>query len=372
MGMRGTKRILLVVCALFALQLGSLIAPAYACGCGAMIPEAQKRMNVDRESSAVHWDGRTEQIVMRFSVSGDAARSAAWIMPVPSRATVELGDSGLFDELDELTRPEHRDRYYFWPRGRDWPFRSSNGDSAGAPPPMAAAPPVGVVGRQRLGKFDVARLTATDPEALSTWLHENGFALPPRLGPELKPYVAQKWEYVAVRLAPEHEDEALTGTLDPLRIRFASERLVYPMRLSRLALHSQTLDLFVFAAHRMEPLDRIGGDAPEVTFAGEVEPRGAVGKLTGGAPAFLTALEQYFPEPWEINGDHELRATDADTPFRRVLYRDRLLVVAGVPVWLITVGAVVAAVVAAVLLRVRARRRRVVQPPPVAVPPPLS
>ncbi|MFE3657153.1 DUF2330 domain-containing protein [Streptomyces sp. NPDC059165] len=369
--MRGMKRILLLVCALFAVQLGSLIAPAYACGCGAMIPEAQKRMNVDRETSAVHWDGRTEEVVMRFSVSGDGARSAAWVMPVPGRATVELGDSALFDELEGLTRPERRDRYHFWPRGSDWPFDPSTGDTAAAPPPAAAAPPVGVVGRQRLGRFDVARLTATDPDALSGWLHEHGFTLPPRLAPELKPYVDQKWEYVAVRLAPERADEGLRGTLDPLRIRFASQRLVYPMRLSRLALHSQTLDLYVLAAHRMEPRDRIGGNAPEVTFAGEVEPWGAVGELTGGTPAFLTALEQYFPEPWRIDGDHELRATAEDAPFRRVVYRDRLLVVAGVPVWLITVGAVVAAVVTVLVRQLRARGRRAAVPPPVSAPPPL-
>ncbi|MGW7364906.1 DUF2330 domain-containing protein [Streptomyces sp. NPDC054841] len=370
--MRGMNRILLVVCALFALQLGSLIAPAYACGCGAMIPEGTSRMAVERETSAVHWDGRTEQIVMRFTVDGNAPR-AAWIMPVPSRATVELGDGMLFDQLEAITAPEHRTRHYFWPRQGDWPFDVTDGVGAAEPPRAAGAPPVGVVGRERLGDFDVARLTATDPDALGGWLDENGFELPDRLAPELKPYVDQKWEYVAVRLAPDRTDATLSGTLDPLRIRFASERLVYPMRLSRLAREPQSLGLYVFAPHRMEPRDRIGGDAPEVTYAGKVESGGAVGRLTGGAPAFLTAFEQQFPEPSRIDGDHELRAADADTPFRRVVYENELLTVAGVPVWLLTVGGVLAAVVTAVLLRVRARRRRPVVPPAeVYVPPPLS
>ncbi|MEV8408408.1 DUF2330 domain-containing protein [Streptomyces niveus] len=52
-------------------------------------------MGVDRETSVVRWDGATEQIVMRFTVNGDA-REAAWIMPVPGRADVELGDPALF------------------------------------------------------------------------------------------------------------------------------------------------------------------------------------------------------------------------------------------------------------------------------------
>src|SRR3954467_10223868 len=84
-------RVLAVVVTLLGIQLGSLIAPAYACGCGAMIPGARTRVTVGREESVVRWDGRQEQIVMSLTVGGDAER-AAWIMPVPHRATVRLGD----------------------------------------------------------------------------------------------------------------------------------------------------------------------------------------------------------------------------------------------------------------------------------------
>ncbi|MET9698533.1 DUF2330 domain-containing protein [Streptomyces sp. NPDC006529] len=350
--------------ALLATQLGSLISPAYACGCGAMIPDARSRIGVGRESSVVRWDGATEQIVMRFSVSGDAHR-AAWVMPVPGRATVELGDPDLFADLAELTRPEHRTRGYFWPRDRDWPFGSGRADGAGAAP-SAGAPEVGVVGREQLGDFDVARLTATDPQALRGWLRDNGFELPEGLATELKPYVDQQWEYVAVRLAPKEPGRTLRGDLDPLRIRFASDRLVYPMRLSRLAKTAQSLGLYVLADHRMEPRSSIGGAAPEVTFAGRLDPKAgavnhALAELTEGKPVFLTAIEQRFPQPARIEGDHELRAAAADTPYQRVIYRDRLLTVGdGIPVWLLTVGTAVAALVAAgaVALRLRRRRRR--------------
>ncbi len=142
------RRILTAFVALLALQAGSLVAPAYACGCGAMIPDKARRIGVDREESAVRWDGRTETIVMRFSVHGDAER-AAWIMPVPSRADVSLGDPELFDEIDRLTAPERRDRFHFWPREDDWPFDTGHGDGAGAAP--GAGTGVGVVGRERLG-----------------------------------------------------------------------------------------------------------------------------------------------------------------------------------------------------------------------------
>ncbi|AEN09734.1 MULTISPECIES: DUF2330 domain-containing protein [unclassified Streptomyces] len=358
-GPGGTRcgRVLSLLLILAALQLGSLVAPAYACGCGAMVPSERSRIAVGQETSVVHWDGRTEQIVMRLTVRGDA-REAAWIMPVPHRASVELGDAALFDELAEITAPVRETRHHFWPRDGDWPFAERDG--AGAPAPGAAAP-VGVVDRRRLGPFDVARLTATDPEALRTWLEGNGFALPGPLEAALRTYVDQGWEYVAVRLAPEEAGAVLTGALDPLRLRFASDRPVYPMRLSRLARTAQSLGLYVIAEHRMEPSGAIGGREPEVTFAGRLErtvPDGAVAGLVGDGPAFLTAFDQYFPDPSRIDGDHELRAAAADTPYRTVRHRDELLAVGGVPAWLLSVLAVLLLAVARALRAVRRRRAR--------------
>nr|WSW47475.1 DUF2330 domain-containing protein [Streptomyces sp. NBC_01001] len=351
------RRIAALLLALLATQLGSLISPAYACGCGAMIPEGYARIGVERETSVVRFDGRTEQIVMRFVVRGDAPR-AAWIMPVPGRATVELGDGEMFRQLTWLTRPEFKTRSYFWPRDRDWPFSSGTGDSVGAPMPGAGAPSVGVVGREQLGDFDVARLTATDPDALRNWLEANGFKLPEGLAAELKPYVDQKWEYVAVRLAPRQQGKTLTGTLDPLKIRFDSDRLIYPMRLSRLAKTPQSLGLYILADHRMEPASPIGGAKPKVTFAGTVTPEGGLATLTGGKPAFLTAIDQEFPEPGRIDGDHELRATAADAPYHKVIYTGELLTVGGIPAWLLTVGAVLVALVALAAGTFTLRRRR--------------
>ncbi|MGW0364460.1 DUF2330 domain-containing protein [Streptomyces sp. NPDC002990] len=352
------RRILALLFALLATQVGSLISPAYACGCGAMIPDGQSAIGVDRETSVVRWDGRTEQIVMRFSVRGDARR-AAWIMPVPGRATVELGDPDMFSDLTRLTLPERKTRSYFWPRNKDWPFSLSPVDGVAGALPGSGEPSVGVVGREQLGDFDVARLTATDPDALRNWLETNGFRLPDRLGTELQPYVDQKWEYVAVRLAPRQQGKPLRGDLDPLKIRFESDRLVYPMRLSRMATTPQALRLYVLADHRMEPRSRIGGSAPAVTFAGRVAPEdGPLAELAGGAPVFLTAIEQEFPEPSRIDGDHELRATAKDTPYRRTVYRERLLTVGdGIPVWLLTVSAVLVAGAVFAVIRLRGRGR---------------
>ncbi|MGW1865208.1 DUF2330 domain-containing protein [Streptomyces mauvecolor] len=357
-GQRRWRRALLVALALVAMQLGSLVAPAYACGCGAMVPQSGRQLSVKQETSAVRFDGHTEQIVMRLTVDGNAPK-AAWIMPVPSRATVKLGDRHLFDQLEELSEPVNRTRSYFWPRDGDWPFAKSRSVGDGAPNP-GAKPPVEVIGRERLGPFDVARLTATDPTALRDWLTRNGFQLPPALATELRPYVDQKWEYVAIRLAPDQQGQTLGGPLDPLSLTFASDRLVYPMRLSRLAKTPQTLNLYVLANHRMETTSPIGGSTPQLLFAGGIaHPTGSLADLVGReSPVYLTAMTQFFQHPSEITGDHELKKSTDDTPFQRARYTDELMTVGGIPAWLLTVGGVLVVLGAGAGLAVRARVRR--------------
>lgn len=109
----------------------------------------------------------------------------------------------------------------------------------------------------------------------------------------------------------------------------------------------------------MEPASPIGGSAPEVTFAGTIHPeRGPLAELAGAEPVFLTAIDQRFPVPGRIDGDHELRATAEDTPYRRAIYHDRLLTVGGVPVWLLTLGVVAVALTATAVVVLRIRDRR--------------
>ncbi|WP_411129855.1 DUF2330 domain-containing protein [Streptomyces sp. x-19] len=355
-GTAARRRALCLVLVLLAVQMGWLARPAYACGCGAMVHGPDTTVAVHHETSVVQWDGDTERIAMSLTVDGTAP-DAAWIMPVPHRATVRLGDPELPDELGDITAPAVELRHYFWPRGGDWPFEADfDGAVSAAPPP--ADPSVGVVGRERLGPFDVTRLTATDPGALRGWLAAHGFRLPPALAEALRPYVAQRWEYVAVRLAPADHGTPLTGTLDPLVLSFASDRLVYPMRLSRLASTPQALSLYLLAPHRMAPRGAIGGAPPRVVYAGRIRPEDAVRDFAGPAPVFLTALDQDFPQPQRISGDHEFRRAAADTPYRRVRQVDTLLTVGGIPLWIPTAGAALFLLMAATAALTAGRRRR--------------
>ncbi|WP_075779218.1 DUF2330 domain-containing protein, partial [Streptomyces acidiscabies] len=323
------------------------VAPAYAGG--ALIAGDDRRAAVTREVSVVRWDGAREQIVTRLTVAGDAP-DAGWLLPVPARASVELGDPALFDQLAAVTVPSYRTRQHFWPQDGDWPLTS--GADRGPLPP-GPRPGVGVVADQRLGPFTVTHLSATDPAALSAWLRAGGFDLPAGLQDALRPYVALRWQYVAIKLAPAAYG-ALRGALDPLHVTFAAQAPVYPMRLASTPV---ALSLYVLAAHRVEPVSAIGGSRPRVTYAGRVPTvSGSLSAFSRETP-YLTAIAVNLPTL--VTTDPVLRRAASDTPVRQVVYADRLRTLAGIPAWLLTVAAVILALAGtAIHLAVRGNRAR--------------
>ena len=212
-------------------------SPAPACACGIAIDAS-----VSEERGLVIEHRRSESIVLSLDLaSEDSEARPAVVVPVPgvpTVAAVEGGDPLAY--LERATAPP--------------PATEANGgdDAAGAP--------VDVIGRERIGGYDVARLGAADAGALERWLDQNGYALPDGAEPILADYADEDWRFVAIRLARGSE-----GRLKPLKISFDTEQTIYPMRLQQLAATPVSLTLFVLARaeRRVKGLDR--------TFSGPVE-----------------------------------------------------------------------------------------------------
>ncbi len=341
----------LLVLVIVAVAGLGVVHPSWACGCGALVTSTQSGVSVAQETSIVRYDGAREEIVMRLSVRSEA-RDAAWLMPTPARATVALGESAWFDQLDRLTAPRVvRHRHFF-------PHLGGLGNSAGAPA-RGDTGGVGVLARQRLGPFEVTTLSADDPGALATWLTSHGYHLPGRLSTALKPYVAERWTYTAIKLAPRKG--TLTGELDPLRITFPAASFVYPIRLSRLASTPQSVHLYVLAPHRVDVsgLNLFTTYAGRVTRADVASP--SLRSMVGGGVFMTELVRQYIP-PADFTGDLRLNYV-ADAAYQEIDDEDGgLVTLLGVPafLWLllIPVGLVVAAVAVAFRLARRSARVR--------------
>ena len=349
-GMRDRLLVRLLVVAAVTLTSLTLMRPSWACGCGALIARTDSGVNVAEETSIVHYDGRQEEIVMRLSVRS-AARDAAWLMPTPARARVTLGERAWFGQLDRLTEPAVV-------RHRRWLPRLGDRSYSGAPARPGGG--VGVLEQRRLGPFEVTTLSAGDSKALAAWLAAHGYYLPGRLAEALRPYVAQRWTYTAIKLSPEQG--RLTGELDPLRIAFPVRAPVYPIRLSRLAVTPQSVHLYVLAPHRVE-VSGLSGAGLTTTYAGRVAPANVASpglRTMLGGGAFMTELVRQGIAPSAFTGDLRLGYT-ADTPYRQVeSVDDGLVRFLGVPAFLWFGALAVAAVALAVVIPARraARVRR--------------
>ncbi|MEU4605890.1 DUF2330 domain-containing protein [Kribbella sp. NPDC023972] len=321
------------------------VTPAWACACGGYLPDTGSRARAYGENALVRYDDGTEQITLSMAING-SSKKAAWIMPVPAAATVELGETGLFNRLARMTRPKVVVRKTYWPF-RDLGVMGSGRDSAGASKPGAG---VNVRQQMLLGPFSVARLEGTSGTAVTDWLRTNGYVVPPTLAENLTPYLTEKWEIVAVKLAPKQPGESMSGATPPLRLTFASDRIVYPMRLSKGATTEQTVTVYVAAAHRVDATKLPVADLePELLYAGRVRDDA----LT--APAdYLTAYSVTYREPSRITDDFTFERAATDEEYQRIEYVTRndgfwstIGVLAG-GVLLLGVGA---AVVARILVR---------------------
>jgi uncharacterized protein DUF2330 len=103
------------------------------------------------------------------------------------------------------------------------------------------APGISVVSRERVGSYEVTSLRADNANALYAWLEKEKLAVPAELKPVVAEYTRDGWFFVTAKLVVE-EGQAIRA--HPLKISFATERAVYPMKLT--ALNGSRLDLELY------------------------------------------------------------------------------------------------------------------------------
>ncbi|TDQ05624.1 DUF2330 domain-containing protein [Labedaea rhizosphaerae] len=311
---RGISRTLTVAVLAGGLGVASPLA-AQACGCGGFV--ADEKVSVHQETAVVQLTPGHEVVSMQFAADTTATK-AAWVMPVPRRASMELGDQALFDQLEQLTAPEVRTVEV---EGDD----DGDGRGAGAAPP-SSAPPVSVTDRVTLGPYDVAQLTGSDPKAVAKWLTDNGFTISPKLSEGLAKYLSDGWQVVAVKMSGAG-DHSLGGVLPPLRVSFDSPRAVYPMRLSAGASTPQSLRLYVLADHKMSATSPAPADGElQLYFAGvNDQARYPAVPATAGTPTFVTRYDGDWPTPSDITDDISFTQAPDDQPYKTVITQRKVV-----------------------------------------------
>ena len=203
-----------------------------------------------------------------------------------------------------------------------WPFRDLGIMGSGGIRRRGCRAGSGVNVRQQmvLGPFQVARLGGSSGSAVTDWLRTNGYVVPATLAANLTPYLTEKWEIVAVKLAPRRDGESLSGATPPLRLTFASDRIVYPMRLSKGA----TTDADGDRVRRRRASGRRHQAAGRGREAGAAVRRPGRGRRAWRRrPTILTAYTVTYRDPSRITDDFTFARRRPTTEFQRVEYVTR-------------------------------------------------
>lgn len=326
---------------LLALMAVILTPSAQACGCGGFVSDEDSVVTVEAETAAISWDGQNERIVLSMAALSDADE-AALLLPTPSPAQVMLAEDGVFAELAQIIAPRVEVEYRWWPDLRPSP------DEAGDAAPTGST--VQVLETVDLGPLEATVLSAGDGAELAQWLEDHGYVMGDELAETVRPYVAEGWYYVAVRLTAEAE--SLSGELPALDIAFTSSAIIYPMRMSAAASQPQSVRTYVFADQRVARTDPTAQSVDvQLRYAGTPEPggvaNGTVSELLE-AGGYLTVMDQSFGTPsQQIVSDFVFERSSNGGDFHQVIIEERMREIAGLPAGpvLLVIGLVVLAAV---------------------------
>ena len=130
--------------------------------------------------------------------------------------------------------------------------------------------PVKVIEVKTVGAYEVAVLSTKDSGALENWLAANHFYFPTNKTNALDAYVKQQWYFVAAKIRVGKSDrfhlatespkgsearessystrlKLVSGELHPLQISFASDRCVYPLKVSSINDRPTEVQLYVLS-----------------------------------------------------------------------------------------------------------------------------
>jgi len=183
----------------------------------------------------------TQHLILSVQFVGEA-EDFAWVIPVPGIPELAVTDADVFTELSDFTIAAIPD-----------PGKPGFGC---APADMTPPNGVDVIDEQIVGPYAMAILAASDATALVDWLNENGYYFPEEGEEVIAGYVEKEWYFVATRINAIDEDsgKALAeGAIDPIVLSFASDSIVYPLRITSLSAESPDILLYILADHVMVP-----------------------------------------------------------------------------------------------------------------------
>lgn len=219
----------------------SLLTPSAALACGGFFCNAGTPVDQTKEQILFVVDDVEGWVEVQVQIAYTGpAESFAWVVPVPSVPEVAIASDAVLNLLGASTQPVFSIQTEYL--GYCQPEASTNDTDAfgnadtaaggGGPGGGGGAPnPVLVLSEAQVGPYDQVTLSATDADALVSWLQTNGYAIPTTMSAALAPYISTTGIFVAFKL----QKNQTTGQIAPIAMKYAARSAMIPLVLTSVA-----------------------------------------------------------------------------------------------------------------------------------------
>lgn len=207
----------------------------------------------------------TEQTILWDQIQYTGSpKEFAWVLPVKPGARIEVGSDAFFDVLDAATQASIRPPRLTCGPGvgssNSCSFAAENASSFGCAANdlasddgtsgIAPPDPVHVVSHGSAGPYETVILHADEPDALPKWLDLHGYAIPDDIAPLIQAYVAEGFDFAALRLLPSSGVQQMR----PVRVVLPGAVTSLPLRMVAAGTGARTaITLFVLSEGRWAP-----------------------------------------------------------------------------------------------------------------------
>jgi hypothetical protein len=234
------------------LSIAALAKPAQACG-GCFQPAAPTQNGdvITDEKMIFRVSPQATTLYDEIEYSGNP-QSFGWVLPIRGQVAVGLSSDAMFQAFEQATATTIVAPYL-----APCPscgcagagFGGSSGSSSGGASSDASAG-VTVISQQTVGPYDTVQLQSTDPNALNNWLTANGYVVPNGFQPTIAAYVAEGFDFLALKLAPGQGVSAMR----PVRVTTPGAGLSLPLRMVAAGTGATVgVTIWIVADGRYEP-----------------------------------------------------------------------------------------------------------------------
>ncbi len=259
-------------------------------------------------------DNQKVGLIPQISFSGVPQDFCA-VIPTPTPPKINTVSRDAFYDVEQLTSPIWRERG----------SGCFGGDILGEDEEAVAPAGIDIIDEQSVGGYDAVTLSATDPDALITWLEENNYKYSVQDTETIDYYIQRGWVFTVLNIDISRESavsEYYRYNLNPVLFRYSASSLVYPIRLTSINSGDRTdIVTYILSDTRMTfPFSRVeyANRIDEKELQNIVERYPAFGGLIGQT-RYLTKLRRTF-SIMEMDEDIEIVPASNDEEFREVIY----------------------------------------------------